>query len=141
MVTSFDRYDSRMLPEKDTHRVNSEVPLLRKVAPWIVTVCFSIGAAAALALIVYVFASDQTALKTLLIPHVRAIVGIPLAAFSAFFIVFVFEATSGRIEFEIGPIRFRGASGPAVLWVFAFMGHSGGYRDALEVRICEVASA
>jgi hypothetical protein len=107
--------------EAHVHKANSENPLLRQVAPWIATVGLGIGAVAALGLILYVFVSDPSAYKTLLNAQVRAIVGIPLAALSAFSVVFVFEATSGRIEFEIGPLKFRGASGPAVIWVFAFM--------------------
>ena len=117
------RYDNRMPRAADAvaQTTNSEVPLLRQVAPWIATIGLGIGAVAGLALILYVFVSDQSAYRALLLAQVRAIVGIPLAALSAFSVVFVFEATSGRVEFEIGPLKFRGASGPAVLWVFAFM--------------------
>ena len=86
---------------------NSEVPLLRQVAPWIATIGLGIGAVAGLALILYVFVSDQSAYRALLLAQVRAIVGIPLAALSAFSVVFVFEATSGRVEFEIGPLKFQ----------------------------------
>jgi hypothetical protein len=91
------------------------------VAPWIATVGLGVGATVALGLIPHAFLTDATVYKDLLTSEIRAVIGVPLAALSAFCVGFVFEATSGRIEFEIGPVKFRGASGPAVLWVFAFM--------------------
>ena len=97
------------------------VPILRRAAPWIATLGLAIGGFSSLALILYVFWSDPKAFATLLIEHVRPVIGIPMAAVSAFCVVWVLEATSGRIEFEIGPMKFRGASGPVVLWVLAFM--------------------
>jgi hypothetical protein len=97
------------------------IPLLRQAAQWIATLGLVIGSFSALALIIYVFWSDPKAFTAILVAQVRAVVGIPMAAVSAFCVVWVLEATSGSIEFEIGPMKFRGASGPVVLWVFAFI--------------------
>jgi hypothetical protein len=97
------------------------VPILRRASPWIAMLGLAIGSFSALGLILYIFWSDPKSFSALLIQQVRPIIGIPMAAVSAFCVVWVLQATSGRIEFEIGPIKFRGASGPVVLWVLAFM--------------------
>jgi hypothetical protein len=97
------------------------IPMLRRAAPWIATLGLVVGAFSALALIVYIFWSDPKSFSALLIQHLRPIIGVPMAAVSAFSVVWVLQATSGRIEFELGPMKFRGASGPVVLWVFAFI--------------------
>jgi len=99
----------------------STVPMLRRIAPWIATFGAVIGSFSALALILYAFCSNNKAFSSLLLAEVRPIIGIPLAAVSSFCVVWVLQATSGRIEFEIGPLKFRGASGPVVLWVLGFM--------------------
>ncbi|MDO6565284.1 hypothetical protein Q4488_18070 [Amphritea sp. 1_MG-2023] len=53
--------------------------------------------------------------------HLSAVVGIPGAMISAFVIVSVLEQVSGPIEFEGLGFRFKGASGPVVLWVMVFL--------------------
>jgi len=44
-----------------------------------------------------------------------------MAAASAFCVLLILEARGGRIEFDVPGVHFRGASGPAVIWVFAFL--------------------
>jgi hypothetical protein len=95
--------------------------LLKRAAPWIATIGLAVGGFAALALIIIVFASDPSRFRELLDKQVRAVVGIPMAAVSAFCVVWVLEATSGRIEFQAVGFKFRGASGPVVLWVMSFL--------------------
>jgi hypothetical protein len=54
--------------------------------------------------------------------HFAAIVGLPAAAALAFLIVITFEARFDAIEMEFfGIVKFKGASGPIVLWVFCFL--------------------
>jgi hypothetical protein len=50
-----------------------------------------------------------------------ALVGTPMSAVTAFCIVSLLKVTSGPIEFEAFTFKFRGASGPIVLWVFCFL--------------------
>lgn len=50
-----------------------------------------------------------------------ALVGTPMSAVTAFCIVSLLKATSGPIEFEALGFKFRGASGPIVLWVLCFL--------------------
>ena len=53
--------------------------------------------------------------------HYAALVGTPMSAVTAFCIVSLLKVTSGPIEFEALGFKFRGASGPIVLWVFCFL--------------------
>jgi hypothetical protein len=66
-------------------------------------------------------ATPNTWLSILLAKHYAAIVGTPLSAVSAFCIVTLLKVTNGPIEFEALGFKFRGASGPIVLWVFSFL--------------------
>jgi hypothetical protein len=47
--------------------------------------------------------------------------GIPIAAIIAFLIVAIFESTAGNIKFEVATVKFEGAAGPIIMWVFCFM--------------------
>jgi len=53
--------------------------------------------------------------------HFSVLVVLPFGALFAFVVVMVFRATSGAIEFEVVGLRFKGASGPIILWCMAFM--------------------
>ena len=53
--------------------------------------------------------------------HAAAAVGIPLAAVASFFLVSILQVTTGKIEFEGLSFKFRGASGPIVLWIACFI--------------------
>jgi hypothetical protein len=54
--------------------------------------------------------------------HFAAIVGLPAGALLAFLLVVILEARFDRVEMEFGGlVRFRGASGPIVLWVLCFL--------------------
>jgi hypothetical protein len=54
--------------------------------------------------------------------HFAATVGLPMGAVAALFIVLVLRATSGPLEFEAIGLKFKGASGPIVLWLMCFLG-------------------
>jgi hypothetical protein len=53
--------------------------------------------------------------------HYAALVGTPMSAVTAFCIVSLLKVTSGPIEFEAFAFKFRGASGPIILWVLCFL--------------------
>ncbi|MFT3827976.1 MAG: hypothetical protein QM731_28925 [Chitinophagaceae bacterium] len=53
--------------------------------------------------------------------HFAAVVGLPMAAIAALFLVLVLEYVSGKIEFEIVGLKFKGAAGQIVFWVFCFL--------------------
>lgn len=48
-------------------------------------------------------------------------VGTPLAIITAYCLVSLLKVTNGPVEFEAVGFKFRGASGPIVLWVFCFL--------------------
>ncbi|HEV3077688.1 MAG TPA: hypothetical protein VHB47_24930 [Thermoanaerobaculia bacterium] len=103
-------------------------PTLKRIARWTAILGTAIGAILALILVVRTFLSDFGSFKVIVAEHVRAVVGIPMAAVSAFCIVVVLEATAGNIEFKAFGFEFSGASGPVVLWVFAFLAFSSAIR-------------
>jgi hypothetical protein len=53
--------------------------------------------------------------------HFAATIGLPFAALAALSLVLILEFRAGKIEFEGFGFKFRGASGPIVLWVIAFL--------------------
>lgn len=56
--------------------------------------------------------------------HFAAIIGLPFIALLSFFIVVILEFSFGTIEFEGLGFKFKGASGPIVLWIMCFLGIS-----------------
>ena len=63
-------------------------------------------------------------LLTLFEKHYAGVVGTPMCAIAAFCIVTLLKVTNGPIEFEAVGFKFRGASGPIVLWIFCFLAMS-----------------
>ena len=53
--------------------------------------------------------------------HFAAAIGLPFVALMAGFIVTILEFSFGAIEFEGLGFKFRGASGPIVLWALCFL--------------------
>ncbi len=53
--------------------------------------------------------------------HYVFFVGLPFAGFLAYFIVGTLENVRGNIEFEAIGIKFKGASGPIIMWVLVYM--------------------
>lgn len=59
--------------------------------------------------------------RDIVIQHPAATIGTPLCAVMATCIILLFKASSGPIEFEFLTIKFKGGSGPAVIWILAFL--------------------
>ncbi len=53
--------------------------------------------------------------------HYAATLGVPMSAVAALCIVLLLEQAAGPIEFEAPWFKFRGASGPVILWIFVFL--------------------
>lgn len=53
--------------------------------------------------------------------HFAAVVGLPLAALLAAFIVVALQQTSGPMKFEGLGFKFDGSSGQVILWLFCFL--------------------
>jgi hypothetical protein len=94
---------------------------LKRYGPWVALLGITIAAFVALFIICYLLITDTTLSRELVREHVRAVVGVPMAAVSAFLVVFILESRAGTIEFELLQVKFKGASGPVILWVFTFL--------------------
>jgi hypothetical protein len=81
----------------------------------------TLGALITLALLVGVLYRDDALFRSLLKDHVRAIVGVPMAASSAFCVLLFFEAHAGQVEFEALGFHFPWWLWPTIIWVFAFL--------------------
>jgi hypothetical protein len=53
--------------------------------------------------------------------HFPVVVGLPMAAITSLFIVLVLEYVSGKIEFEIPGVKFKGAAGQIIFWIICFL--------------------
>jgi len=53
--------------------------------------------------------------------HPGGTIGIAMSAISAYCLVAILEISSGAIEFEVLGFKFKGASGPVILWVLCFL--------------------
>jgi len=53
--------------------------------------------------------------------HFAAVVGLPAAAIASFLLVIILETIKGNIEFEVLQFKFKGASGPIIMWILCFL--------------------
>jgi hypothetical protein len=101
-------------------RSNPDPTLIRRVAQWLVLIG---GAVLAGAFVIGETISmlQDPELYRLALDHFAATIGLPCAGLAALCIVVALENTSGPIEFEGLGFKFKGASGPIVLWVVCFL--------------------
>jgi hypothetical protein len=95
-------------------------PTIRRVAHWLVLLGGVILGGA------FVYGSAISMLRDpavykIAIDHFPAAVGLPSAALVALCVVVFLESSSGPIEFEGFGFKFKGASGPIILWVIVFL--------------------
>lgn len=57
-----------------------------------------------------------------------AVVGIPYGMVVAGGIVQFFRGLHGPIEFQVGPLKFAGATGPVILWILCFLATVGAMK-------------
>src|SRR5437667_4191037 len=53
--------------------------------------------------------------------HFPVTIGLPVAAVISLLLILVLRETTGKLEFEALGFKFRGASGPVVLWVLCYL--------------------
>jgi hypothetical protein len=101
---------------------SSPPSLVRQVVTWL---CVASGPALAgitFFPIIRAALQQQQWLLAIFRQHYAAIFGLPSAALLSFILVVVFEARFDNIEMEIANlVKFRGASGPIILWVLCFL--------------------
>lgn len=97
---------------------------LRKAISWIIVASVSIFALFSLFFLVragFKGNSFGNFYFSTLQEHFRVVVGLPMAAVAALFVVLVLRSTSGPIELEVLNLKFKGASGPIIFWLLCFM--------------------
>ncbi|MBB5213321.1 hypothetical protein [Microbulbifer hydrolyticus] len=57
----------------------------------------------------------------ILYEHLAAAIGVPLSALTALALVMALENVAGNIELETFGLKFKGASGPIIMWVICFL--------------------
>jgi F0F1-type ATP synthase membrane subunit a len=74
------------------------------------------------ALLVFVIGQwNNPEIRAIVTAHLQATIGLPVAGVFAFLVVALFRTTEGRIRFEVLGLKFDGAAGPIIMWVFCFL--------------------
>jgi hypothetical protein len=124
-----DRFDRRILAVVPRNPKNSQVEwdepaIVRRYIFYVFAATFSvyqIALVTALAIVLLWPRPANAALTKIVLSHFVSIVGLPTAALMAFAVVWAFRATEGAIEGEAIGFKFKGASGPVLLWVVVFV--------------------
>jgi hypothetical protein len=105
--------------ERKFRRIFAWVFFLGASVVCVITLFFAIQAAFFSHYLPYTGASPQ--LVEFLKQHFPVTVGVPAAAGLSLLIILVVRETTGKLEFEALGFKFRGASGPVVLWVLCYL--------------------
>lgn len=92
--------------------------LVRRALPWLLLVS---GIGIGLLFPFFIFGGINPAFFEIYERNFIVIIGLPLAAFGALVVVVFLEQAQGPLEFEGLGFKFRGASGPVVLWVLCYL--------------------
>ena len=112
-----------MMQEPDTHAAG--ISTLRRWITWAAVIGTALWAGYFFIFLVYqsIFGSttsDNWFLR-MVQEHPAATIGLAMSAITAFCLVALLEIARGPIEFEALGFKFKGASGPVILWVFCFL--------------------
>jgi hypothetical protein len=112
--------DARLSERKTTPvQIKNHVPEVRSLLQILVPVIF--GAFALAYLYQLVLIGGMGMLDPLMVAHAAAFLGVPLAAIASMCVVLLLRSTSGPIEFEAWGLKFKGASGPIIMWTIVFI--------------------
>jgi len=110
--------DKNCLPEKESKL--SPRSFIIKLGLFCITVFAAIFTCSFFGVIVCSFWTDNEWVD-IAKKHAPAVIGLPIATMAAFLLVSVLQVTAGKVEFEALGFKFRGASGPIVLWIACFI--------------------
>ena len=101
------------------------IPSLRKWITWAAVVGTAMWAGCFFVFLIYQSivgsnTSDNWFIR-MVQEHPAATIGIAMSAVTAFCLVAILEVSRGPIEFEALGFKFRGASGPVILWILCFL--------------------
>jgi hypothetical protein len=112
----------------DEHR-KEQAPPSKRAAVWLILIgMVAFGTLELFLMIDGIWLSEDPWIVSQAKEHFAAVVGLPTAALAALFVVAIFEATTGPIEFEGFGFKFRGAEGPIVFWAICFLAISGSIK-------------
>ena len=118
--------------QSDSHGFYDSEVKLRRLASWgAVLGALVLGCCLAVVLISQIIQPAEPEANWLIAKfkeHFAGTIGIPLSALSAFCVVTLLRVTTGPIEIESQLIKFRGASGPIILWILCFVAIVGGVK-------------
>jgi hypothetical protein len=100
---------------------------LRNVMSWVAVVSTAVFATAMFAIVIWRGLHEEAWLP-IAKAHFAAVVGLPLVAIAALFVVLILRMASGPIEVEIGSFKFKGAAAPIVFWIMCFLAMSTALR-------------
>src|SRR5262245_22999957 len=91
----------------------------RRVIAWVLIVTVPVAAGAILAGLLTLLPVET--LQQITTDHFAAVVGLPLAALLAAFVVVALRHTGGPLKFEAFGFKFEGGAGQVILWVICFL--------------------
>jgi len=100
---------------------------LRRTMSWVAVILIVLFASLSLGRVVFL-AYAKGAWFELAQKQFPAMVGLPLSAVAALFVVLVLRMSSGPIEVEIGGLKFKGAAAPIVFWLLCFLAIAGAIK-------------
>jgi hypothetical protein len=72
--------------------------------------------------LVFQMAKERRDFYAISVQHFPVVIGLPLAALAAIFVVLVFKVVSGgKISVSMLGLKFEGAAGPVIMWVICFL--------------------
>ena len=111
--------------QPDNSRFSLSESKLKRIVSWALVAGTAVGTVRLFSFILYHAVWGNTSPETwpvvILQKHFAAMVGTPLSAMTSYCLVSLLKVTNGPIEFEAAGFKFRGASGPIVLWLFCFL--------------------
>jgi len=100
---------------------NQEPKRFKKAITILAVIGATIIAASMIIAIIALSVTGNIIYSAIILKHYPVTIGLPMAAIAALVLVFLLEYARGAIEFEVPGVKFKGASGPLVLWVFVYL--------------------
>ena len=110
------------MAESTEDPIGSQRPsVVERIFPWGVLIggrlfAVAIGAAAGSTILL-----NSSEVFKIVLTHYAATMGIPCAGLAALCLVVFLKTTNGPIEFEVLGMKFRGASGPIIMWILCIL--------------------
>jgi hypothetical protein len=106
-----------------TPALDADAPLIpvRRVAAWVLLAGVCILGTISFYLIIKM-SQRRSDFYAIAVRHFLVVVGLPMAALAAMFVVLLFRVvTGGNISVSVLGLKFEGAAGPVIMWVICFL--------------------